>query len=128
MITRLDAAGALPVGRRCVALSGLARVWKGSGGCSFRGLAVYGMRRILWPEMLVLLLSLLEGALWMSNSKAASSANLASRIEVPAGKEGLAMLWLWRSRGRDVMLDAWVRRWMCSVACVAGKLGEAMAM
>ena len=48
---------------------------------------------------------------------------MVSRI-VLVGKERLAMLWLCRSRGSEVMMDVWVRRWIFSV----GDDGEARAM
>lgn len=49
-----------------------------------------------------------------STSKAASSAKDMDLI-VP-GRRRATMLWLCRSRGKEFMAEAWVRRWMCSVS------------
>lgn len=88
-------------------------------------LGVYAMRRILWPLGAVESLADFDSVVCRSTSKVVSSANFAERMLVPGGKVRVAMAWLCRSRGREVMLDACIRRWMWSVA---GDVGEVRAM
>lgn len=84
---------------------------------------MYRMRRILWTESGFSPTGF-EGAGARRTSRAASSANFASRTR-ESWKASVAMLWLWRSRGREVMLERWVRRWMWRVCCEEGE-GRAM--